>query len=528
MQPGRPSGAFGGAAPKPEMKTTRTGSPQEAERPGFPFLFGIYGIEPTNETIQHLRETGACGILLLRRNIVDPEQVADLIRNLEAAVGRRLLVAVEHEGGVGNGFSAGMTPFPGAMALGKSGSAAQAYEMGVWMARELRSVGIGVNLAPVLDITGAAYPPRLDTRSFGTSPRTVGEIGASLIRGMTDNGLLSAAKHFPGEGSATDDAEIALPVIRTPAAELEATHMAPFRAAVEAGVGILMTSHACYPALDDAPKTPATFSERIVRDHLRKGAGFKGVVATDDLTMGAIAECCDLPEAAVRAAAAGHDLLVVAHDVAAQKEAVRAYQKALSSGRIPAAAESRARVQRLLDKATSMPSPDPKNLHQSRVLADKVASAAIRVTRDPAEIIPVPTSKRVGIIVPRLREAGTRSVIDEELLNTGAFVQSWLGRTHENAEVLEIPIDPPESETGPIVEWAKEFAVAVFLCCDASGIPGQRTVLQALGSHPRAVAALLFHPWDEPLVPKPMAVLHTYGYRAPQISAVLDMIFHGR
>src|SRR5262249_33166312 len=155
-------------------------------------------------------------------------------------------------------------------------------------------------------------------------------------------------KHFPGKGHSPLDAHLRLPRIDSSWDEMEAGHLPPFREAVAAGVPCVMTSHPVYPKLDPA-NVPATFSRAIVEDCLRGRIGFEGVIVSDDLEMGAITESCPIGEAAVRAAGAGHDLLLVCHTEPAQRRAADALVDAYRSGALPvgefeAAAE---RVRRL-------------------------------------------------------------------------------------------------------------------------------------------------------------------------------------
>src|SRR5204862_2244265 len=137
-----------------------------------------------------------------------------------------------------------------------------------------------------------------------------------------------------GKGHSPLDAHLRLPRIDSTWAEMEAVHLPPFRAAIAAGVECVMTSHPVYPKLD-ATHVPATFSRAIVEEYLRGRLGFGGLIVSDDLEMGAIAESCPIGEAAVRAAGAGHDLLLVCHTEAAQRRAADALVDAYRADALP-------------------------------------------------------------------------------------------------------------------------------------------------------------------------------------------------
>src|SRR5262249_51556851 len=162
---------------------------------------------------------------------------------------------------------------------------------------------VDVSFSPVLDVLTDAYSPNIGIRSYGKDPAVVARYGVERIRGMQSAGLSACAKHFPGKGHAPLDAHLALPVIDSDWALMKAVHLPPFVAAIEAGIDCVMTSHPLYPKLDPAERMPATFSRRIVTDHLRGELGYRGVVVSDDLEMGAIAELGPIGEATVRAAA---------------------------------------------------------------------------------------------------------------------------------------------------------------------------------------------------------------------------------
>src|SRR6266568_1065893 len=272
-------------------------------------MIGLPGPTLRDEDVRLFRDTRAAGLILYRRNFESPAQLAALLGGLESALGRRLLVATDHEGGRIVMLGSGTTIFPDNLAVGTAGEEAFAAKQGLFEARELRRLGVDLNFGPVLDVLTEAYSPNIGIRSYGKDPALVSRYGAARIRGMKRGGASACAKHFPGKGHAPLDAHLALPTIASEWAEMHATHLPPFLAAIEAGVDCIMTSHPLYPRLDPAPRTPATFSRLIVEEFLRDEIGYRGVIVSDDLEMGAIGEICPVGAATVRAAAAGHDLV---------------------------------------------------------------------------------------------------------------------------------------------------------------------------------------------------------------------------
>ena len=319
-------------------------------------------------------------------------QLRKLITDLEEALGRRLLVTADHEGGRVIMFREGITVFPDNLALGMTGKVEYARQQGEIEARELRRLGVDVNLGPVLDVLTEAYSPNIGIRSYGRDPRLVAEMGTARLAAMQQGGLSACAKHFPGKGHAPVDAHLGLPVITSTWQEMEEVHLQPFRQAIAAGVDLVMSSHPYYPNLDPGPQKIATFSRRIIYDYLRKEMKFNGVIASDDLEMGAIKALGPIGAAGVLATQAGHDLLLVCHDLKAQKEVYDKLLEAYKNKQLPLAEleESVERITLLKSKrekrfAPGEPLPEPTGA----ALADAISRASIRVLQDNRQLLPL-------------------------------------------------------------------------------------------------------------------------------------------
>src|SRR5438552_3426739 len=202
---------------------------------GSRLVFGIPGTTVTPDDVRHFRETRAGGLILYRINFESPEQIRCLIRELEEALGRRLLVTVDHEGGRVIMFRDGVTVFPDALALGRAGDAGAAARQGEIEARELRRLGIDINFSPVLDVLTSTYSPNIGIRSYGEDPGQVARFGAARIRAMQSGGLSACAKHFPGLGHSPLDTHVQLPTLESTGEEMDRVHLVPFREAIAAG-----------------------------------------------------------------------------------------------------------------------------------------------------------------------------------------------------------------------------------------------------------------------------------------------------
>ncbi len=484
-----------------------------------PFLFGVYGLRPTRETVALFRRTRACGVLLLARNIAGPEQTKAYVEELRQRLGRRVLFAIDHEGGWVLRFERGLTPLPGNAALGRCGDERLAYETGRQMALELRALGIDVNLAPVLDVVGKRYNPGIGIRSFGADPGLAGRLGAAMIRGLQDHGVSACAKHFPGKGAATVDAHVERPTIRLPRPEFFRTHLAPFADAVNAGVDSIMTSHVRYPGFDSAI---ATFSDKITRGLLRRRLDFDGVVMADDLCMGAVTAREPVQLAAVKALAAGHDLLIIAHDRQAQSESSELLEAALEDGGLDAAEleGSRRRIRRLFRRsAARAEAPDPD---AGAALAARTAKAAVRVRPGALPLPLAPSAKPLLVLFPDFEQVKRRFTFEGGPRGPERFLRRRLAAWGP-ARIARAPVET--SDLGGLDREIRGASRVLFFCFEAMRFRGQRAVLERLRpAAEKTVACLIRNPWDERWLPKAATCVDSAGYRLSQLGAALNEV----
>jgi len=302
---------------------------------GAKLAVGIPGLEATADVIARLRRIQAQSLVVFNRNFASPDQFVGLLRHLEESLGRRLVVMADHEGGRVVRFSQGVTRFPDARTVGASSHPDAVERQGAMEAEELRRLGVGVNLAPCVDVVVEGSDPIIGDRSYGSDPARVSALAVARIRGLQSRGVAACAKHFPGLGAVPRDPHKTLPTISLDWAEMERAHLMPFSAAIKAGVEMVMSSHVCYPSFGDPQGLPATFSLGLIRTVLRGAMRFPGLILTDDLEMGALRTFGSIGEAAVRATEAGHDLLLICSDLAAAEDASAALRRAYQSGRLP-------------------------------------------------------------------------------------------------------------------------------------------------------------------------------------------------
>jgi beta-N-acetylhexosaminidase len=244
--------------------------------------------------------------------------------------------------------------------LGRSGDERLTERFARALAAELRAVGISLDYTPVLDILTERNNPAIGDRALAERAEDVARLGSVIIRTLQAEGIAACGKHFPGHGDTTTDSHLALPVIEHPPDRLERVELVPFRAAIEADVAAIMTAHILIPAID--AERPATLSSAIVSGMLKQSLGYRGLVLSDDIEMGAISAQFGTVEATVLAIAAGCDaVLMCGTGQGAQMAALEAVIHAVEDKSLPLkrVEDALARHRRVKERFLAPPRPLP-------------------------------------------------------------------------------------------------------------------------------------------------------------------------
>ncbi|HZT40544.1 MAG TPA: beta-N-acetylhexosaminidase [Chthonomonadaceae bacterium] len=463
-----------------------------------------------------VEEMRAGSLVLMSRNVGAPEPLRALIAELNALAAIPLLVGVDQEGGWITRLGPPFTAFPGNMALGAiPGEQAEAYarRQAQAIAQELLAVGINWNFAPVVDVNNNPNNPIIGIRSFGEDLERVARLGAAAIDGTQQSGLLACAKHFPGHGDTSVDSHLALPTIPYGRERLESIELPPFRAAIAAGVGSIMTTHILFPALD--AHNPATLSSAILNGLLRRDLGYGGVVITDCLEMHAISRTVGTARGAVEAIKAGADMALICHTLSTQREAWQALLKVVETGELPETRLDEAVGRVLAAKrrlAAGSPSTNaaPWKDPAHAALESEIAHAAITVIRNTGAI-PIPPDASLLVISthpagPKLAHAleRHRSTVPFLKIDKGfpaAQVEEALRAAGETAVIVTTAPLPPV-----------EDAPALFL----------KSLIQACGD--RLIVVGLREPYDLRRFPDIPNYLCAYGSRPCQLEALTDAL----
>lgn len=308
------------------------------------------GTELDAATADFLRQNTVRGVCLFRGNMVNAEQLTRLTADLRAVMGPNALIAIDQEGGAVVRSTWVPAP-PAAMGLGAADDVALASSIGAAVARAVKSLGFNWNFAPVLDLNNNPDNPVIAERSFGADPQRATELAMAWMEGSESEGVACCVKHFPGHGDTHVDSHRDLPTVDKPLSELEAFEFKPFRMAGNRAPA-LMTAHIVYPALD--AEYPATMSRRILHDLLRDEWDYRGVIITDGMDMHAIAGRYGAGPAALRALAAGADMVMALGTPQTQAETIDTIAAAIESGALPMA-EVNTRLARLTALAAKYP-----------------------------------------------------------------------------------------------------------------------------------------------------------------------------
>jgi len=343
-----------------------------------------------------------------------PIEIAAKINNMQRLSRVPLLTSADLEPGLGRLeggtfthylLDAGSaTVFPSAMAIAATGRDQDAYDVAKIIAEEARAVGIQINFSPVVDVNNNPSNPVINTRSFGEDPQRVGRLSAEFVRGTQDGGAVSTAKHFPGHGDTDVDSHVGLPIVGANWSRLDTLELVPFRAAIKAGAGMVMTAHIALPAVEGDSTTPATLAPKIITGVLRDSLKFGGVAITDAMTMEGVGKGYSVEESSVLAVKAGADIILKPSD---PTKAIDAVVAAVERGLIPRThIDSAARRVLELKARTGVafnPLVDLDALREvvgspaHRDVATDIARRAVTLLRDNAALLPA-SGRRVAVV----------------------------------------------------------------------------------------------------------------------------------
>ena len=294
------------------------------------FIVGFEGDIINDEIIDLVKNQEVGGLIYFSRNVLDSNQIITLnneIKDIKKDI--PLFISVDEEGGVVSRVPDEFLKLPSSGYIGKFDDENLSYNIGSIISKELKSLGFNMDFAPVLDIDSNPNNTVIGERAFGNNADIVSKLGIKTMEGLRDGGIIPVVKHFPGHGDTDIDSHYGLPIVTKTLEELNNLEFIPFKNAIENGADVVMVSSIILSSIDS--EYPATMSKKVTTDILRNKLNFDGVIATDDMTMGAIMDNYNLTDAVIMAINAGNDLILVCHGYDDIIKSISAVKDAVSS-----------------------------------------------------------------------------------------------------------------------------------------------------------------------------------------------------
>jgi len=496
------------------------------EKIGQLLAFGFDQTTLNGHALRMIRDNRIGNVILFARNVRDPEQLFKLNQALQnlamETIHIPLFIMIDQEGGMVTRLKNGVTFFPGAMTIGASQEPVNSYQTGRLMGRELKALGINMDLAPVLDINNNPLNPVIGVRSYGDDPELVRTRGCEMIRGLQES-VIATAKHFPGHGDTLVDSHLDLPKIDKSLDALEKLELVPFKAAIGAGVKAIMSAHIDFPALTDNG-LPTTLSHRMLTGYLRNKLGFKGLIITDCMEMKAIQSFYTTKKGALMALKAGADLILVSHSEELQEQTAAYIKEAVLNNEF-SMSELDQRVQRVLSFKQENIVYDPKT-----AFADVKAQVGDRAAKDFA----------LGVVRDAFTLVRGKPFADRGktlLLASNPLSTTIADETHGEADIVEairkqlpqidtmrVSVKLDEAELSEIINKAKDYQQVVFCSYNANLHPLQQQLIRALNRSSELHVIAMRNPYDLVFVDDIENLSLAYEYTPNSVQVLVEYL----
>jgi beta-N-acetylhexosaminidase len=505
------------------------------EKVGQLFWFGLPEAATTPEAEQLVKEGKAGGFIFFARQGNDPEQLRKMTGRLQALAAERerptpgLVISVDHEGGIVQRWGPPyFTTWPGNMAIGATRSEAYAEQVAAAMAQELSSVGVTMNLAPDSDVNNNPANPVIGVRSYGEDPELVARLATAAIKGTQGQQVSATAKHFPGHGDTAIDTHLELPSVNHPLERLEKVELVPFKAAIAAGVDVIMSAHILFPAVA-TDGHPATLSQPVIQGLLKDKLGFKGVAVTDAIEMKAITSNYGLERALVMAIQAGVDVLLVTESFAKQASFHAQIVQAVKDGRITEARlndavrrnlELKAKRGLLPETGAKPAAPAAVNSEANRKLSLQVGADALTLVRNKHLPLKLTSEQSVLAIGPSYSAKVTGTADVQTSLGAG------LKAGHPKLKEVVLERKPTAEKIAAVRTAAQTADVIVYAVANSENYPDHQALIKELIASGKPVIVVgMGEPYDLMTLPGIETYVAAYGYQDSNLRGVGALLF---
>ncbi len=488
------------------------------EKVGQLLMVHFHGEEANQEAKLLIQELHVGGIIYYNwsNTLSSASQIRNLSMGLQKLAKTPLLIAVDQEGGLVNRLKEGFTLFPGNLALAKTGKPELAEKYAFAIGQELLSVGINMNLAPVVDVNNNPYNPVIGIRSFGDAADHVTLFAKQALQGYHRAGIITCLKHFPGHGDVVVDSHQDLPIVKKTKEELTKLELFPFYQLADQADSI-MTAHLLFPSLDS--QNCATLSQKILTDLLREEMGFQGVVISDSLVMqGLLNNCSSIEEAAISSINAGCDLLILGgkqlnadSSLELTTENIQKIHQALlqavqtgviSQQRLEQALQ---RILTLKNKYVFSSSKVEYNESEHQALAEQIASSALCVLKNKS----LSLKKEAILFFPQILKREIEQTSFPQISNDSFF----------------FTLNPSQDEYRQAQKIIKTASSFICFCYDAWKYPEQIRLIQSILDTKKPVILIhLKDPIDAQLFPNADLMITTFSPTLVSIKAAYEKI----
>ena len=477
---------------------------------------GFEGPVMTAEFIKQIKEWKIGNVILFEYNVVDQQQLTKLCADITALIvgetGIVPFITIDQEGGAVTRLKEDAAVFPSAMAVAATGETENARIAGRITGEELRAMGVNFDLAPVADVNSNPRNPVIGVRSYGDDPHRTAAFVTAMMQGLTEGGVISSLKHFPGHGDTAVDSHLGLPKVDKSLEELRKCELIPFQAAIDAGAPAVMTTHILFPQLEP-DNLPATMSRRIMTGLLREKMGFKGLIISDCMMMGAIAEYYGTLEGTLAAVRAGVDLVFISHDAALAGKAVAEMERTMAED-----AELAASTARILDFKAKLPAPIPTEVGSAahRAASRTVTEHAVTLVHDAPFTL---GASPMFLGCYRFRPTMVSSPEDRTLSFADAMCELLGGHA------LGTPQDPTQAEIDEILSKCHGATSVTVGTYNGLLRPGQMALVHgaALLGIPCCCVALR-NPYDLFGLPENVRTIAAYDYDVRTLPVVAEIV----
>ncbi|MDP4153008.1 MAG: beta-N-acetylhexosaminidase [Bacillota bacterium] len=492
------------------------------------FVIGFDGYTLSDKVIEHIRKNHFGNVILFAKNVRDAQTTKSLTSEIqklmEEVCGVPGFISIDQEGGMVTRIFNGATFMPGNMAFGSAAREGETYLEGRYVGRELRELGINMNLAPVLDVNSNPNNPVIGVRSYSDDPQKVAELASGYIRGIQSEAVIATGKHFPGHGDTSLDSHYSLPSVNRCLESIKNTELVPFRRAIECGIGAIMTSHILFPAIEPE-KLPATLSYKILTELLRHELGFNGLIITDSLEMNAIVENFTTEKGTLKSFMAGADLFCISHTPERQAGTYEAILRAVRDGVI---SEKRLdeSVDRILDAKSRLKQQRFENmgvdeLQKHRVFAKKVSRGSITLIKDANRLLPLDSKDDKTLVIST--QPKVTSNADDRLKSNTSFAEWYANKTE--AKSYTISAEPTDEEIENVLVMAGNYKKVIIATYNAGIYTAQAKLVRELyRQNKNLIVVMLRNPYDIKCFPEISCCVAAYEYTPLSVESVTEAL----